>query len=194
MKDSIPLLLLAFFFVHLPQDLTSSQTPARSGEASVCQSDSLPEDIRNRLKSDFPAWKIQDTNGLAALTRERWESEKPLQCPGVAIGKFESKESLSFAVLLAPRTNTVAGYRLVVFDLKSANWAYRIVDQSEEGQAGTVFIRAAAISKFFDEASKRKFHAEMPECILMVDAAENEYEADIIFLAGADYRKEPVDY
>lgn len=194
MKDSIPLLLLTFFFVHQPEHLISLQATSRSGDASICPSDLLPAEIRNRLKSDFPAWKIQDTNGLAALTRQRWESEKPLQCPGVAIGKFESSESLSFAVLLVPTTNTVAGYRLLVFDLKSANWAYRVVDQSEEGRAGTVFIRAVAVSKFFDEASRRKFHAEMPDCILIVDAAESEYEADIIFLAGGEFRKEPVDY
>jgi hypothetical protein len=93
-----------------------------------------------------------------------------------------------------PLAKNAAGYRFIVFDYKSAHRAYRVVDQSDEGRADILFIRAAAVSKFFDAASKKKFHAETPDCILMVDAAENEYEADVFFLVGGDYRKEFVDY
>jgi hypothetical protein len=46
----------------------------------------------------------------------------------------------------------------------------------------------------FDEQSRRKFQVQANEGILLVDSAENEYEADVYFGANGRYQHEPVDY
>jgi hypothetical protein len=44
------------------------------------------------------------------------------------------------------------------------------------------------------EESKRKFQVHATEGILMVDSAEQEYEADVYFWPNGRYQQEPVDY
>ena len=56
------------------------------------------------------------------------------------------------------------------------------------------FIYRVQIGKFFDEQSRRKFKVQTDECVLLVDAAENEYETDVYFWANGAYQHQPVDY
>ncbi len=59
--------------------------------------------------------------------------------------------------------------------------------------ASNYFIRKVLISRFFSAESKRKFQVQVTEAILMVDSAEQEYEADIYFWSNGRFRREPVD-
>jgi len=68
------------------------------------------------------------------------------------------------------------------------------VEKSDDPGASNFFIRGARIGKFFSEDPKRKFHVDATEAILMVDAGEQEYEADVYFWSNSRYRREPVDY
>src|SRR5262245_18488314 len=61
---------------------------------------SLPPELQSRLKGEFGSWRIQEPTDLSGRTHERWESEKPLACPGIAVGQFENARTPSYAVLL----------------------------------------------------------------------------------------------
>src|SRR5258708_25676912 len=56
----------------------------------LCRLESLPEDIRGSLQRNFSAWKIQEPTDLSPHARERWASERPLACPGIAAGHFQN--------------------------------------------------------------------------------------------------------
>ncbi len=181
--------------------LTSGQrgapAPANPSEGpALCKLGSLPADIQNRLKWEFGSWKIQEPSNLSARARERWESEKPLQCPGIAAGLFENAKKPSYAVLLVPNGHTGAGYKFLVFSSKAGQPSHetRVVEQSDGSGAANFFIRRVRISKFFDEHSKKKFQVQTSEGILLVDAAENEYETDVYFWTNGSYQHQPVDY
>ena len=180
--------------------VVGGQNPAVSSRATEtttsCKIDALPDDVRALLKEDLAVWKIEEPDDLGRNARERWGGERPLQCPGIAIGQFENNQSQVYAVLLVHRTHGTAGYKFLAFSAKagSAGHGKRVLDQSSEVPAGNLFIRTVVTGKFFDAASKTKFNALARDVILFVDSGDNEYEADVFFWAKGSYEQKPVDY
>jgi hypothetical protein len=168
----------------------TNQSPA------LCKVESLPSDIQNRLKEEYGSWKIQEPTDLSQHARERWESEKPLECPGIAVGHFESAKTPSYAILLVPTGHADRGYRFLVFSQKAGDARYeaRVIDKLEQNGASNYFIHGTPISKFFDAPSRKKFQAHTVDGILLVDSAENEYGVEVYFWSGGRYRHEPIDY
>ena len=75
-----------------------SATTAKADEQTVlCKLESLPTEVQHRLKADFVSWKIQGVSDLCASAKPNWLSWKPLGCPGIAIGRFENTDRLSYA-------------------------------------------------------------------------------------------------
>jgi hypothetical protein len=182
------LLLSILFFGH---------GSARANEKpELCKPESLPSEIQNRLKEEYSSWKIQEPANLSQRAREAWEPEKPLACPGIAVGHFESAKSLSYTVLLVPTGHPDEGYRFLVFSQKLGQPGYevRVLDKLDEKGAANYYIQSTPISKFFDEASRRKFQAHTKDGILLTDSGENEYGVEVYFWSGGRYRHEPVDY
>jgi hypothetical protein len=174
----------------------SLPTTARGVEGpALCNFGSLPSDIQNRLKADFGSWKIQEPENLSDYTRKTWAGRKPPACPGIAVGLFQSVKTPSYAVLLVLRDHPDAGYRFVVFTLRSGQSSYEAtsLEQSDTAGASSYFIRKVSASQFFSNESKKTFHLGATECILMVDSAEQEYGTDIYFWANGHYQHEPVD-
>jgi hypothetical protein len=187
-------LSLMFF---LPSTLMFGQQTASADESSaLCKMGTLPPDVQGHLRGEFGSWKIQVPTNLSTRARERWKSEKPLECPGIAVGRFEKDKTPSYAVLLVPQSHSGAGYKLLVFTPQTGQSPYemRVVEQSSDSGAANLFIHRVPISKFFDEESRKKFQAQTSDGILFADAAEKEYETDIYFWANGSYQHQPVDY
>lgn len=82
------------------QQGSSPPAPAKpSEESALCKPGSLPQDVQSRLKTKFGSWKIQEPADLSPRAHERWESEKPLACPGIAVGQFEIAKMLLISLL-----------------------------------------------------------------------------------------------
>lgn len=173
---------------------TTSVKPG--GGLGLCKVGPMPPDIQKRLKEEFGSWKVQEPTDLSARARERWKSEKPLECPGLAVGQFESAKMPCYAVLLVPVGHSDGGYRFLIFSRKASQSSYEmtVVDQLDETGAANFFIHKVRISKFYDERSRRKFNVQGSEGILLVDAAEKEYEVDVYFWTNGRYQHKPVDY
>ena len=173
-----------------------SPVPARAAQQpALCNLDSLPSDIQNRLKSDFDSWKIQEPENLSEYTRKTWAGKKPPACPGIAVGLFQSANTPAYGLLLVPLYHPETGYRFVVFSRKTGQPSYEtaVVEKSDDHGASNYFIRKVPIRRFFGEESKRKLQVQASEGIVMTDSAEQEYEADIYFWSNGRYRHEPVD-
>jgi hypothetical protein len=162
---------------------------------ALCNLASLPSEIQNRLRADFASWKMQEPENLSDYSRKTWAGRKPSACPGVAVGFFQSAKTASYAFLLVPRDHPDTGYRFVVFTIKSDQASYEAtsLEQSDSPGASSYFIRKVPASQFFSSESKKKFHLEATECILMIDSAEHEYGTDIYFWANGHFEHEPVD-
>jgi hypothetical protein len=162
----------------------------------VCNPSTLPSDITKHIKNEFGSWKIQEPTDLSPRAHERWEAEKPLECPGIAAGRFENANRLSYAVLLVPAGPGDAGYRFLIFSRKSSQPSYevKVVEQWDRGGAANYFIHRVRISKFFDAQSRKRFQAQTIEGILLADSAEKEYEIDVYFWSNGSYKHEPLDY
>ena len=171
--------------------------PAKPGGGpALCKLESLPQDVQRSLKEEFESWKVQEPSDLSAQARERWKSEKPLECPGIAVGQFESGQTPSCAVLLVPRGHSDAGYKLIVFGPKTGQPSSElmVIEQSEDSGAANFFIHRVRINKFFGEQSRKKFHVQANDGILLADAEEKQYETDVYFWANGSYQHQPVDY
>ena len=187
------LLMAALFFRQLGS--LSPVAAKTTDESTSCGSASLPADLQSRLKADYGTWKIQEVQTLSEHARKTWEGKKPPACPGAAVGLFQGTKTRSYAVLLVPSDHPDAGYRLLVFSRKDGQSPYEatVVEQSDDKGASNYFIRKVPISRFFDEASKKKFQVQAAEAILMVDSAEQEYEADLYFWSNGRFQQHPVD-
>lgn len=190
-----PLLIAPLIFFFLTA-FALGQQPASKPESSLCQLDSLPTAIQERLKKEYGSWRVQEPASLSQRARKRWESERPLRCPGIAVGSFERAQSTSYALLLVPTVNADAGYRFVVFSQKpgQSNYEPTLLDRLDEAGAANYFVRGTPISKFFDQASKKRFNAYASDAILLFDSAEKEYEVDVYYWSASHYRHDPVDY
>lgn len=187
-------LSVAFLLVA---DLFLVQEGAYASEGqNLCNVGSLPQDIQDLLKGDYGSWKVQESTDLSKQAHERWESEKPPGCPGIAKGHFESANTFSYALLLVPTGHPDQGYRFLVFNQKAGQSTYeaRLVEKLDQDGASNYFIHRTPISKFFDEPSRKKFQAHAVDGILLVDSAENEYGVEVYFWSGGHYRHEPIDY
>lgn len=178
------------------QNSPSLQPGKHAEESVLCNLGSLPADIQNHLKKEYGSWKVQEPSNLTASAHEIWKSERPLRCPGITMGHFDKAKSSSYAIFLVPKKQNGQGYKFLIFSPISGQPSYGMTTLDESGDAGSggLFIRTVGVSKFFDEKSKMKFQVQASEIILVVDSAENEYEADVYFLAKGGYRREPVDY
>jgi hypothetical protein len=165
-------------------------------ETWSCKLSLLPSEIQTRLKQDFDAWKIQETEDLSEPARKTRAGKKPPACPGIAVGLFEGTATPSYAVLLVPADHPDTGYRFLVLSRKAGQPSYglTVVEKSDDHGASNYFIRKVAVTEFFSGESKKKFQVQATEAILMVDSAAQEYEADIYFWSNGRYRQEPVDF
>jgi hypothetical protein len=190
---SMAVLLVAIFPISQQELAPVAYAEHREG-VEICKAEVLPVTVQNRLKQEFASWTVQKPLGLSFNARKRWESEKPVQCPGIAAGRFENAKSLSYAVLLVAQDHADAGYKLLVFSSKPGqSYEMRILDSGKNG-APNFFIHTVPMSKFFDNESREKFQAYTSDGILLVDAAEQEYEVDVYFWSNGTYQHQPIDY
>ena len=163
-------------------------------DASLCSPKILPENIQARLKSEFAGWRILEPGDLSAHARERWAAIKPIQCPGIAIGQFESDET-AYAVYLVPASQADARYRLVAFAPNSdRSFHETIVERWDGGGATHFFIAKIKVDDFLNQTWRQKLHVVVKEGFIMIDAAWTEYEADVYYWSRGHYLHQPVDY
>ncbi len=190
-----PRMVWSLMILLLSLAICGLRTASAEEGATVCKVASLPSDIQDRIKKEFGSWKVQEPTNLSGAAHERWRAEKPLECPGSAVGQFENGTSPSYALLLVPRDDSKVGYKFLVFTTRTGQPPYevRIVDESDSG-AANCFIRRVPINKFFGKQSRTKFHVEASEGILFVEAGEKEYGTEVYFWTKAGYQHQPVDY
>jgi len=182
-----------FFAVVAVCEPVRSRSSAVSVE-KVCDG-ALPEGIGKVLAARFPDWVIQSSTTLSPSAEQRWTSEKPAACPGIAKGLLESNSTSSVAVLIVRAVNHDSGAKLLIFQGANGGYSadFKVLEDTQTG-ANNLFIRTVPTHRFFDKKAVERFGVRAPEAVLFFDAGKDEYETDIYFWNGSTCRHEPVDY
>jgi hypothetical protein len=89
---------------------------AQSRAADPCDITVLPQEIQTKLEKNYPDWQPRRLENLSKFNRQFWLKAHPNDCPGIAIGRFEPKTELSYALFLVGRPERKQpGASIVVF-------------------------------------------------------------------------------
>jgi hypothetical protein len=111
----------------------ASARPSMVQAPAACDAAALPAPVNELLKSKFAGWRPEHVADLEGNDQKLWLEAHPKECPGIAVGHFESAGSLSYAVLLVPVSERVSGYQIVVFSKEpnADSYALRVLDHRE---------------------------------------------------------------
>jgi hypothetical protein len=102
---------------------TVSGVPASA--ADPCDTSTLPQEIQSKLEKNYPDWQPEKLENLDEDDRKFWIKAHPNDCPGIAIGHFESKTELSYALLLVSKPDRKRpGLRILVFSHSGPSTPY----------------------------------------------------------------------
>jgi hypothetical protein len=104
------LLLLAIGVIPL-----MSAQSALAQNSKPCAEGKLPSQVVNLIETTFSGWRPRQFSDLGSDDQQLWLKPHSNDCPGTAVGDFESQDRLSYAVLLVPQSNPTGGYKLLVF-------------------------------------------------------------------------------
>jgi hypothetical protein len=118
-------------FTCVARTLFCSVAVSESPPKDFCHAAWIPEPVKQILASKHPEWRLLK---LADLTNEQqgyWlESTHKLECPGMAVGHFESKTQWSYVLSLVPRDQKQSGWRLLVIKKgKSGKYYGQLLDK-----------------------------------------------------------------
>jgi hypothetical protein len=99
----------------------------------VCN-DLLPQEAQAELQKEFPSLYPERVSDLSTEYQQAWGKQHPQECPGIAVGHFQTASKLSYAVLLVGSKGGLSGSRLMVFS-QGAGGAWKATKLSEEGVA-----------------------------------------------------------
>ena len=104
--------------------------------ADICDPAVLPSEIQTKLEKSYPDWQPERIENLYEDDRQFWIKAHPNDCPGIAIGHFESKTELSYALLLVSKPDRkLPGLRILVFSRPgpSAPYVAHLVSKWDTG-------------------------------------------------------------
>jgi len=144
--------------------------PVAAGDGSrACTLTLLPAEMQRHIQTNYSSWRLQDVSDLSANAKERWQSEKPVDCPGLAVGQFEKPDQKSYAALLVPTNKPDTGHRLLVFTPTGSvsSEAFRVIDQSDGIGASNFFVHQIKIAKVFSSEWVKKLRVVTKDGILL---------------------------
>ena len=108
----------------------------KANATDACEASALPQEIRAKIDKNYPDWQVEKLEHLGDEDRQLWLKAHPAECPGIAVGHFETKAELSYAVLLVSKPDRKrSGFRVVAFSRIDSHSPYvaRLVEKWDQG-------------------------------------------------------------
>ena len=122
MKNTVCFAALRYAYVVA---LVTTGFTAQTRAADPCNASVLPTEIQIKLEKNYPDWQAERIENLYEDDRQFWIKAHPNDCPGIAIGHFESKAELSYALLLISKPDRKrSGLRILTFSRTSPSTSY----------------------------------------------------------------------
>jgi hypothetical protein len=109
---------------------------ARAQTSDPCAETRLPRSVNELIRARFPGWRREQASDLSSDDRQLWLKAHVNDCPGIAIGHFESRDRLTYALFLVRPADVENGYKLLVFDKMPNGDAY-ILKLTEQANGPT---------------------------------------------------------
>jgi len=145
-------LAIGTLFVAIISARANSPTGSASQVPMLCEEVALPTRINELLKTKFPQWRPKQASDMSTDDQQSWLGAHEKECPGIAVGQFESADALSYAVLLVAKSEPTGGYKIVAFSRMPAGdvYALKLLDRADgETYSGRV-ISKADLRKYSD--------------------------------------------
>lgn len=152
-----------------------------------CHEVSLPTLVNKVLNRKFPLWRPKQVSDMDADHQQLWLKAHEKECPGIAVGHFESADRLAYAVLLVPRSEPSGGYKLVVFS-KGPNgdtYTWKLLDRADGQTYSGLVISKAAPGKYSEYERTRSIQTKLDG--VYVEWIEK--GAQLYYWSGGRYRK-----
>lgn len=114
--------------------LTLIFAPESAAQVSTpCGESVLPARINELLKAKFSQWRTKQVSDMGADDQQFGLKVHEKECPGIAVGHFESAGSLSYATLLVSKSEPSGGYKIVVFSkgLTGDAYTWKLLDHAD---------------------------------------------------------------
>lgn len=120
--------------------------------SAACNDAALPAPVNDALKAKFPQWRPKQVADMDADDQQLWMKAHEKECPGIAIGHFESAGGLSYAFLLVPKSEPTGGYKIVVFSKVPTGdaYAWKLLDYADGETYSGLVISKAEPGKYSD--------------------------------------------
>jgi hypothetical protein len=123
-----------------------------------CVSPPIPIEVQSHLRSNFPSLRVKQSTDLT-LAQGLWkrnrplDSNQPLQCPGIVVGRFEPGTAAVYVFLLVPNDRPNSGFKLVAVrpQLGGAGVTSVVIEDQESAGAADWFLRPVQLNKVFDQ-------------------------------------------
>lgn len=174
-------------------------SPGQKGQVAQpnpCVAGEAPASITEYLSRRYNGWRVKQPSDLGKVARERWESQSPLSCPGLAPVNLDIPGRPSYAFLLIPLREQRGGHIFLVVSPGSANSepSATVISESRDDGGADIFIFKESISRLFDSSLRKRYHALGRDGIMLIDAGEHEYEADFYYRTKGGFGTLTVDY
>jgi hypothetical protein len=136
----------------------ASLSTSMAQKPASCDETTLPAPIRHLLKSKFPQLRPKQVSDIDTDNRQFWlDGPNGNDCPGIAIGHFESAKSLAYAFLLVPRLNPNGGHKIVIVSKEADKdvYAATLLDHADEQTFSGLVISRAKPGEYKDWEGKR---------------------------------------
>jgi hypothetical protein len=127
--------------------------PGQTERATVCDSSALPASAQKLLSAKFSEWRPKLVSDMDTDDQQLWmTATHGKECPGIVTGHFETADELSYAILLVPKSNPNAGYRVGVLTKGTPNndYAWKLIDHAETQADPGLVISKAPSGKYSD--------------------------------------------
>jgi hypothetical protein len=138
--------------------------PASAQTTMVCDSSVLPAAARDLLALKFSQWRPKVVSDMDTDDQQLWLSAtKGKACPGLVSGHFETPDKASYALLLVPKSNADAGYKVIVLSQRGADDSYdwRLVDHADAPANVGIVISKVPPEKYSDWENNKSIQLKL---------------------------------
>lgn len=142
--------------------VTTQISPTQN--ATACDDSALPTSVRDLLNAKFSEWRPKQVSDMNPDDQQLWlTAVHGKECPGIAIGHFESADELSYAILLVPKSNPSGGHKVVVVSKAAPKSAYtwKLLDHAEGQTYSGLVISKAAPGKYSDLENNKSIQLKL---------------------------------
>ena len=101
-------------FLSIWYVLLVTTSNAQEVSRDFCDKTTLPLPVQSVLQKKYSDWRILNLNDLKEYQDEKEKQVQRKTCPGIAVGHFQNKLTLSYGLILISQRPNISSYQFIV--------------------------------------------------------------------------------